>query len=135
MTEDEYRTLEELDGQNWGEPETAPTPMVARCLRMRRTPLYLLSQSDLRLLISQKIGLKYIVPKAMELISKDAMIQTEYYPGDLLCALFAIDKEYWSQKTEELKWLMSVARSVANQYGKIIGDCEGFLAAHRNKLN
>jgi hypothetical protein len=30
---DEHRTLEELDGENWGEPETAPTPMVARFLR------------------------------------------------------------------------------------------------------
>ena len=71
----------------------------------------------------------------MELISKDAMIETEYYPGDLLCALFQVDKDYWSQKTEELKGLMSVAQSVTNQYGNIIGDCESFLAAHRNKLN
>ncbi|MCP4619211.1 MAG: hypothetical protein GY844_22580 [Bradyrhizobium sp.] len=135
MTEDEYRTLEELDGQNWGEPETAPTPMVARCLRLRRTPLHLLRQSDLRLLIGQKIGLKYVVPKAMAIISKDALIETEHFPGDLLCALLKIDSDYWSQKTEELKWLMSVAQSVANQYGKIVGDCESFLAAHRSKLN
>ena len=132
---DEARTLEELDGENWGEPEAAPTPMVARCLRLRRTPLHLLSQGDLRLLISQKIGLKYTVPKAVKLVSEDALIQAEYYPGDLLCALFQIDKGYWSQNTAELKWLMAVAQSAASQCGKIVGDCESFLAANRNKLN
>jgi len=35
----------------------------------------------------------------------------------------------------ELKWLLSVAQPVANQYGKIVGDCESFLAANRDKLN
>lgn len=135
---DEHRTLEELDGENWGEPETAPTPMVARCLRLRRTPLHALSQGDLRLLISQKIALKYTVPEAMRFISENAMLEAEYYPGHLLCALLRIDKDYWSQKITELKWLISVAQSVANQYGKIVGDCESFLAAnrdHREKLN
>jgi hypothetical protein len=97
--------------------------------------LHLLSQGDLRLQISQKIGLKYTVPKAMKLVSEDALIQAEYYPGDLLRALFQIDKGHWSQNTAELKWLMAVAQSVANQYGKIVSDCESFLAANRNKLN
>jgi hypothetical protein len=132
---DDDRTLEELEGQNRREPETAPTPMVARCLRLRRTPLHLLSSSDLRLLVSQKIGLKYIVPRAMKLISENPLIETEYYPGDLLCAVLQIDKDYWSQQTAERKWLMSVAQSVTNQYGKIIDDCQSFLAAHRDKLN
>jgi hypothetical protein len=135
MMEDEYRTLEELDDQNWGEPETAPAPMVARCLRLRRAPLHSLSQGDLRLLISQKIGLKYILPKAMKSISENALLEAEYYPGDLLCALLQIDTDYWSQQRAELKWLMSVAQSIANQYGKIVGDCESFLAANRDKLN
>jgi contact-dependent growth inhibition (CDI) system CdiI-like immunity protein len=135
VIDDEYRTLEELDGENWGPPETAPTGMVARCLRLRRTPLHLLSHSDLRLLISQKIGLKYTVPKGLKLISQDALIEVDFYPGDLLCALLQIDKNYWSEKTEELKWLMSVAQSVTREHAKIFSDCESFLAAHRNKLN
>ncbi len=129
---DEDRTLEELDGENWGEPETAPTPMVARCLRLRRMPLHVLGLGDLRLLISQKIGLKYTVPQAMEHVSKNAMVEAEYYPGDLLCALLSIDQDYWSEKPAELKWLIAVAQSAASQYGKIVDSCESFLAANRN---
>jgi hypothetical protein len=84
---DERRTLEQLDGQDWGDPETAPTPMVARCLRLRRAPVKAISGGDLRLLVSQKIGLKILVPKALQCVSDDPLMETEYYPGDLLSAL------------------------------------------------
>jgi hypothetical protein len=135
---DEHRTLEELDGENWGEPETAPTPMVARCLRLRRTPLHALGPGDLRLLISQKIGLKYTVPKALHSVCENALLQADMYPGDMLCALLQIDQGFWSQNPAELKWLVSMVQSVTDQYGKIIGDCESFLVAnrgHRETLN
>jgi len=52
-------------------------PIVARCLRLGRTPFHALSQSDLQLLISQKIGLKHMVPKAMKSVSEDALLEAE----------------------------------------------------------
>src|SRR5215510_8492596 len=58
---DEHRTLEELEGYDSGDPETAPTAMVARCIRLQKIPLHELNESDLRLLIGQRIGLKYLV--------------------------------------------------------------------------
>src|SRR5215471_15738924 len=125
--EDDHRTLEELDGENWGEPEEAPTPMVARCMRLRRTPLHALTHGDLRLLVGQQIGLRYLVPKALGLVCDDTFLEAELYPGDLLCALLRVDKAYWSKNSAELKWLMSIVESVANHYGKIVRDCEMFL--------
>jgi hypothetical protein len=136
--ENDQRTLEELDGQNWGEPETAPTEMVARCLRLRRTPLQALGHGDLRLLIGQQIGLRYLVPRALELLSNNPLMAAEYYPGDLLCALLRADKSYWSLNAAELKYLLLVAQSVASQCGKIVRDCEAFLATNgdsRETLN
>jgi hypothetical protein len=130
----DHSTLEELDGENWGEPETAPTPMVARCRRLRRTPLHALNHGDVRLPISQKIGLKYLVPGALELVCEDTLLQADVYPGDLLCALLRIDEGYWSQNPAELKWLVDVAGSVVKHYGEIVSACEMFVAAN-GRLN
>jgi hypothetical protein len=90
--------------------------------------LHALSQGDLRLLISQKIGLKYTVPEAMKSVSENALIEAEFFPGDLLCALLRIDEDFWSRNPTEFHWLRSIAQSVAKQYGKIVVDCQSFLA-------
>jgi hypothetical protein len=103
---DERRTLQQLDGQDWGDPETAPTGMVARCLRLRRTPLNAISAGDLRLLIGQKIGLNVLIPKAIERVSRNPLVETEYYPGDLLSALLGVDGTYWSDNSVALEQLV-----------------------------
>jgi hypothetical protein len=72
--------------------------------------------------------LKYLIPKALELVGENTLLQADLYPGDLLCALLRIDEGYWSRKPAELKWLVSLAGSVVKHYGKIVGDCERFVA-------
>lgn len=129
---DGHRTLEELEGYDSGEPETAPTPMVARCMRLQKTPLNALSDSDLWLLINQGIGLKYMVPKALERLCVEPLLETDFYPGDLLSALFRIERDYWLQNPTELHWLRSLAGSVAQHYGKVVRDCEDFLATYHS---
>jgi len=129
---DEDRTLEELEGCDSGEPETAATPMIARCMRLQKTPLRALSDADLRLLISQGIGLKYLVLRAIERLTVEPLLQTDYYPGDLLDTLLRIERDYWSQNPTELYWFRSVATQVARRYGKVVRDCEDFLATDHN---
>ena len=87
---DEDQTLEQLESYNSGNPETAPTPMVARCMRLQKTPLHALSDADIRLLVGQGIGLKYLVQKALARLDVEPLLQTDYYPGDLLSALLGI---------------------------------------------
>ena len=93
----EGRTLEELNGEHWGAPETAPTPMVERCLRLRQMKLEELCDGDVRLLVSQKIGVRHVIPKAFKLLAADAVLETDYFPGDLLCALMKTDRACWFQ--------------------------------------
>jgi hypothetical protein len=127
---DETRTLEELDGENWGEPATAPTPMVARCLRSRRTPLRELSHADLRLLISQQIGLQHLVPKALALICDDVLLAAEFYPGDLLTSLLRVNAHYWSQNSAQRDRVASLAQPGIRQDRTIMRDYEAFVAAN-----
>ncbi|QIP07471.2 contact-dependent growth inhibition system immunity protein [Bradyrhizobium symbiodeficiens] len=123
----EPRTLEQIDGQDWGEPETAPTGMVARCLRLRRTPLKDFTVSDLRLMIGQQIGLRTLVPRALQLVSNEPLLEADFYPGDLLCALLHVDKAYWSDSSVELGQLVLIARAVMPRGGRIADECQSFL--------
>lgn len=129
---DVRRTLQQLDGQDWGDPESAPTGMVARCLRLRRTPLKDISRGDLRLLVSQNIGTEVLVPMALRHVSDDPLMETEYYPGDLLGALFRVEKAYWSDNLAELEQLVSICRTIAARDGEVADECRAFLAEHAN---
>lgn len=56
MISNEDKTLEELDGEKWGEP-SYDSYLVTNCHRLRRIPLKDFSVEDLRLMIGQGIGL------------------------------------------------------------------------------
>ena len=127
---DEQRTLEELEGENWGVPERAPAGMIAKCLALRRTPLSMLGPGDLRLLIGQQIVLAYLIPKALELVADRPLQAADLYPGAMLSVLLRVDNVFWAQHPTELHWLVSIAGSVARQYGTIVEACRDFLASH-----
>jgi CDI immunity proteins len=128
---DDLRTLEQIDGQNWGDSETGPTSMVARCLRLRRTPLRDFTSGDLRLLISQEIGLGILVPRALQLVSKQPLLETDFYPGDLLHTLLRVHKVYWSDNPFELGQLQLIARAVLRAEvpcnNETFNECRAFL--------
>ena len=64
---DTTKTLEELEGNSWGEPDFA-SHVVVRCHELRRVPLGDLTPEDLRLLIGQDVGLEYLIPLALDLL-------------------------------------------------------------------
>jgi hypothetical protein len=127
---DENLTLQQLDGRDWGDPQTAPTGMVARCLRLRRTPLRDFTLGDLRLLVGQKIGLETIVPRALQHLLSEPLVETEYYPGDLLSVLLLVDEAYWSDHSVELEQLVLIARLVTPTNDKVADEQQAFLAKY-----
>jgi hypothetical protein len=92
---DVSKTLEQLDGQIWGEPEWQ-SHLVLECHRLRRVPLREFTPANLRIMIGQSIGLEYLVPLAMQLLSSDPLLDAELYAGDLLSALLRSDAAIWS---------------------------------------
>ncbi|WP_420549752.1 contact-dependent growth inhibition system immunity protein [Curvivirga sp.] len=67
--------------------------LARKCDDAKRKKIKDLSASEIRLLISQKIGLKYLIPIAVEILEQDILIETEYYKGDLAVALFECNVE------------------------------------------
>ena len=61
---DRSRSLQQLDGQDRGEP-TFRSHLVRECRRLRRVPLRDFTAEDLRSAIGQNVGLEYLVLLAL----------------------------------------------------------------------
>ena len=72
------KSLENLEKDNWGDPDEAPTELIKRCLELRRVPLDSLTIEDLRRMIGQQIGLKYLIPLSIEELEKDLLMKVIY---------------------------------------------------------
>ncbi|MBM4075722.1 MAG: hypothetical protein FJ267_08785, partial [Planctomycetes bacterium] len=77
------RTLEQLENDVWPEPEVH-TSLIDSCHRLRRVPIDTLDPSDIRLLLGQRIGVRHLVPRAMEFLDAEPLLDASHFPGDLL---------------------------------------------------
>ena len=115
-----HKTIENLEKKNFGDPNNAPTNMVKRCLELCRLPLDNFTVEDLRLMIGQQFGLPYLIPLALEHLNKDIFIEGDFFPGDLLKNVLAIDKVFW--KDNKYLW---------TQLNELIKDRSGELALNK----
>ena len=51
-------------------------------------------------MIGQQIGLKYLIPLAIEVLTADLFAEGDYYPGDLLQFVLKVDPDFW-RKNED----------------------------------
>ena len=103
-----YKTLEELDGEDWGEPEY-DSYLVATCHRLRRVPLNDYKVEDLRIMIGQQFGLEYILPLALNVLEDDPLAEGDFYPGDLLNSVLNINPTFWDQHPELRQRMATIA--------------------------
>jgi hypothetical protein len=91
------RTLDELDPPAWGEPE-GDSHLVTTCHALRRKPLVDFSIEDLRIMIGQGIGLRWLLPLALEALEAEPLAEGDFYPGDLLAAVLRVEPGVWSNE-------------------------------------
>ena len=91
------RTLDELDPPPWGEP-TFDSHLVRTCHALRRKPLREFSVEDLRIMIGQRIGLRWLIPLALEVLEAEPLAEGDFYPGDLLAAVLGVGPDLWSSE-------------------------------------
>jgi hypothetical protein len=93
------KSLQELEQSDRGEP-TCESYLVSTVHRSRRVPLRQFTVEDLRIMIGQNIGLRYLLPLAIEQLRKNPFAEGDFYPGDLLRNLLAADSEIWREHPE-----------------------------------
>lgn len=105
------KTLENLEKDIW--PALSPeeeTQLIKTCTSLRKKPIQEFSTEDLRIMIGQEIGIHFLMPLAIETLTKDLFAEGDLYEGDLLKAVLEIKstfwddhKEYWKELNELIK--------------------------------
>lgn len=124
-------TLEQLDGQNWGDPESGETDLIRTCLSLRRKQIETFSIENLRVLLSQSIGVQHLVPLALVHLKHDPFVEGDLYPGDLLVAF--LTPRNWSElevHAHEAEVVCEAALSVLNVLKDGALDDTRFIGAH-----
>jgi CDI immunity proteins len=107
-------SLQEIEGDDWGDPPADATRLIRTAYQLRRTPLDELDAEDLRLLIAQKIGLDVLVPRTLTLLEQDPLLEGDFYPGDVLAAVLKVPPSYWSANPAQLTRIERVIASLDN---------------------
>jgi hypothetical protein len=95
MNEVLAKSLGELGTNFQVDADDFPNSMVKRVGKLRSIPLQELEPDDVRFLITQNVGLTFLVPLAIEKLKFNPMLQTLYYPGDMLLTLTKVDAAFW----------------------------------------
>lgn len=105
---DRRKSLQELEGEDWGEPEVSDSSLIKTCMCLRRVPLQDFTTENLRMMIGQKISLFFLVPLALETLDQDPLSEGHFYAGDLLNAVLSVPESYWRLHTEQCEVLRRV---------------------------
>jgi hypothetical protein len=96
---DKAKSLEELEGVIWGEPQYS-SYLVVTCHHLRKKPLDEFIVEDLRIMIGQNIGLPYLLPLALAHLRENPFASGDYYDGDLLKSVLTVKPEFWQMNGE-----------------------------------
>jgi len=94
------KTLESLENDYWGPPQS-DTYLVTTCHQLRKKPLIDFETEDLRIMIGQNIGLRYLIPMALDELTYYILASGHMYEGDLLKVVLTSDKEYWKNNPDQ----------------------------------
>lgn len=99
------RTLQDLEGEDWGDGDFFPSHLVMTCHRLRRKALRDFTIEDLRIMIGQRFSLLYLLPLAIERLREDPLASGDYYDGDLLVQVLTVPATWWQAHP---KWWLTL---------------------------
>ncbi len=121
-------SLEQIEKASWGNPPEGATKLIRDAHELRRKPVRELTAGDLRLLLSQRVGVEVLTPEAVRVLRRDPLAEGDYYPGDLLVAVLKLPTSYWDAHPGELAAMQQIAGSVVDADAELRGDISRFLA-------
>jgi len=121
------RTIEEIEGVREPEPGPDATPLMRRCVALRRKPLSEFGVEDLRIMLGQQIAVPVLLPMAVAVLVDDPLAEGDFYAGDLLNAVVQLPETAWTSGERER--LADVLRAMPRPENKRLRQAiEGFLA-------
>lgn len=102
------QSIEQLENDIWKTPANFSSSMIEKCHGYRKISISKLTVEQLRLLISQKIGVKYLIGIAIEKLNRDILSGGDLYEGDLLMAVSNLTLDFWSIHRTEYQSLKKI---------------------------
>jgi len=112
------KTLLELEGEG-GAVSTIDRHLVKAVRRLRELPIRDYRIEDLRLMIGQGIGLRYLVPLALDVLEADPFAKGDYYPGDLLKMVTSVPRGFWSDHPSYRRRAAHVVRRALQGFDQV----------------
>jgi hypothetical protein len=112
---DKKITIESIENVIWQKPDFNSSKLEKKCYELRKKNIDDLSTEDLRLLISQNIGLKALIPKAILILTEEPFIEGDFYEGDLLQTVLNVDNLFWSENFELHETVKNIFDNHINQ--------------------
>lgn len=115
----ENKSIEELENDYRSETEFS-SYVSETCHSARKKTITKLSYEEIRLMIGQKIGLKYLLPVAVSILEKNPLIEVTFFKGDLLIQLLRLDIADWKDNKTDLDKFITI---ILDNYS-LIESCE-----------
>lgn len=114
---DERKTLTQLEGSDWG-PSPSSSHIEQGCHELRYRALAEMQVEDLRLLVGQNIGLRYLMPIVFDILRRDPLAEGMHYPGDLLSATLRADPTFYRENRSAGAEIQEIAQRAIETLGK-----------------
>ena len=105
-------TIQQLEGEDWGDPRPGSTSLIRRCTELRRKPLAEFTVEDLRIMLGQRIGVPILLPIALDVLVENPLAEGDFYPGDLLWAVLRLPVSGWAALPGERSRLSAAVAGV-----------------------
>ena len=106
----ESKSIEQLEKEVWKEPSEFQTDLVEKCFRYRKVKVAELTNEQIRLLISQQIGIKHLIGSALKKLEWNVLTECDFYKGDLLVAVSNIPPDFWNENETEFLILKNIVK-------------------------
>ena len=133
------RSLEDLEGA--GVPPEGDSYLQSAIRRLQKVPIRSLRLEDLRLLIGQELGLRFLVPMALEHVEAHPLAAGDFYRGDLLKAVVSVPETFWDGHPTLRRSLVTALERALAIIGKtspppdLDREFRASLAHHRERLD
>lgn len=128
---DRSQSLEQLEGRRWPDPPQDTTSLVRSVHELRRRPIGTLEPDELARLISQDVGLPWLLPLAVEILRATAPGQSAggWYDDDLLYAVVTRRPEVWADAPNLARTLKEAVAILTDLSSYVKDEVDGFLAS------
>ncbi|MFH8895437.1 contact-dependent growth inhibition system immunity protein [Streptomyces coeruleorubidus] len=128
---DPTQSLEQLEGQRWPDPPQDTTSLVKAVHELRRRPVGDLRPDELARLITQDVGLPWLLPLAVRILRDTAPAQAAggWYDDDLLYAVVTRRPRVWEQFPGLARELKTAVETLVGLSRYVRDEVDAFLSS------